>query len=84
MTRGQIELKPEYFDYKILAKDTLFKCIECGKEFATTKSIMKIANFMQEKFGDDPHKIKTLYCCSDCKAKIMIQKQLQSQGEFYE
>ena len=30
-----------------MAKDKLFKCIECGVEFATVKSIEKIANIMK-------------------------------------
>lgn len=76
LTRGEMQLVPQYFSYQILAKDTLFKCIECGKEFATTKSVMKIAQLMSPKFINDPYKAKTLYCCSDCKAKIMIQKQI--------
>ncbi|WP_435520700.1 hypothetical protein, partial [Campylobacter jejuni] len=25
------------------------------------------------KFGNDENKIKTLYCCADCKAKVMIK-----------
>ncbi|MCI6989596.1 MAG: 4Fe-4S dicluster domain-containing protein [Campylobacter sp.] len=77
LTRGELELKPEYFEYQTLAKDELFKCVECGKEFATTKAVQKIANFMEPKFKDDPYKLKSLYCCSDCKAKLMIKKQLE-------
>lgn len=77
LERGEIELKKEYFSYQTLAKDELFKCIECGKEFATTKAVLKIANMMTPLFGDDAEKIKTLYCCADCKAKIMIQKQIK-------
>ena len=30
LERGEIELKKEYFEYQTLAKDELFKCIECG------------------------------------------------------
>ncbi|MBQ9876847.1 MAG: ferredoxin, partial [Campylobacter sp.] len=70
---GQIELKPEYFSHQILAKDSLFACIECGKEFAPSKAVMKIAEMMMSKISD-PVTQKTLYCCGDCKAKIMIQK----------
>lgn len=75
--RGEIELNPNFYNYKVLAKDTLFKCIECGKEFATTKAVRKIANMMSPLFKDDKLKIKSLYCCGDCKAKIMIQKQFE-------
>lgn len=77
LERGEMELKKEYFSYQTLAKDELFKCIECGKEFATTKAVLKIANMMTPLFGSDTNRIKTLYCCADCKAKIMIQKQIK-------
>lgn len=77
LTRGEYELKPSYFKYKTLAKDTLFKCVECGKEFATTKSVQKIASIMMDKFINDEYKLRSLYCCSDCKAKLMIKKQLE-------
>lgn len=82
LKRGEMELKKEYFKYQTLAKDELFKCIECGKEFATTKSILKIANMMTPLFGSDTDRIKTLYCCADCKAKIMIQKQIKEAKEM--
>ena len=77
LERGEIELKKEYFEYQTLAKDELFKCIECGKEFATTKAVLKIASIMSEKFKDDEYKLRALYCCSDCKAKIMIKKAME-------
>lgn len=77
LTRGEMRLEPSYFEYQTLAQDDLFACIECGKEFATTKAVMKIAELMTPKFGGDADKIKTLYCCSDCKAKIMIEKQIR-------
>ena len=61
----------------MLAKDELFKCIECGKEFATTKAVTKIADMMGAHFSSEPEKMKTLFCCGDCKAKIMIKKQIE-------
>ena len=70
---GEIELKPEYFSHQILAKDTLFACIECGKEFAPNKAVLKVAEMMSAKISD-PLMQKTLYCCADCKAKIMVQR----------
>lgn len=80
--RGKIELKPQTFTYYTLAQDELFKCVECGKEFATKKAVEKIAALMTPKFADFPEKIRTLYCCSDCKAKVMIKAQLEaSKGE---
>ena len=72
-----VELEPGFFNYKMLAKDELFKCIECGKEFATTKAVMKIADMMGAHFSSEPEKMKTLFCCGDCKAKIMIKKQIE-------
>ena len=65
-----------------LKKAELFKCIECGKEFATTKAVLKIANMMTPLFGSDTDRIKTLYCCSECKAKVMIQKQIKEAKEM--
>ena len=72
-----VRLAPEFFAYRMLAKDELFKCIECGKEFATTKAVMKIADMMGAHFSSEPEKMKTLFCCGDCKAKIMIKKQIE-------
>ena len=81
--RGKIELEPNYFVYNELAHDDLFACIECGKEFATKKAVEKIANMMRTRFGNDEAKIKALYCCSDCKAKVMIMAQmLQERNEI--
>lgn len=72
-----LKLQPEFFSYRTLAKDELFRCIECGKEFATAKAVMKIAEMMSAHFADDVEKMKTLFCCGDCKAKIMIKRQIQ-------
>lgn len=72
-----LKLQPEFFSYRTLAKDELFRCIECGKEFATAKAVMKIADMMSAHFADDVEKMKTLFCCGDCKAKIMIKRQIQ-------
>ncbi len=71
--RDVIELNPTWFKESILAQDELFACVECGVEFATKKSIEKIANMMSPMFGNDEVKIKSLYCCADCKPKIMMQ-----------
>ena len=68
-----IELEPNWFKESILAKDELFACVECNKEFATTKAIEKIAALMGPAFLHDPVKHRTLYCCADCKPKIMMQ-----------
>ncbi len=68
-----IKLNPTWFKESLLAKDTLFACVECGKEFATTKAVEKIAALMSPTFSKDPIKERTLYCCADCKPKVMMQ-----------
>ncbi|QDF29441.1 4Fe-4S binding protein [Halarcobacter anaerophilus] len=67
-----IELNPKWFFERVVAKDELFACVECGKEFATKKSIEKIANIMKPIFANDPVKQRTLYCCEDCKPRVMF------------
>lgn len=68
----QLSLNPSYFKKNTMAHDELFACVECGAEFATVKSIEKIAEMMKPIFGDDEVKIRTLYCCADCKPKVMF------------
>jgi|TARA_R110002033_G_scaffold107863_1_gene154227 Na+-translocating ferredoxin:NAD+ oxidoreductase RNF subunit RnfB len=79
--RDVIHLEPTWFKENILAKDTLFACVECGKEFATTKSIEKIAGIMGPIFSSDPVKERSLYCCADCKPKIMMQSYFDKKNE---
>lgn len=71
---GELELRPETFEFSVLAKDTIFECVECHKPLGTTKAIMKVAQMMEPLFGNDELKIKTLYCCADCKAKLMATR----------
>jgi len=78
---GKIDLEPGFFAFSELARDELFACIECGKEFATKKAVEKIASIMAPKFNGDKAKLKTLYCCSDCKAKVMIKAQMDQMKE---
>jgi len=77
----RLSLRPDYFRKNTMAQDTLFACVECGKEFATTKSIEKIAAMMAPRFGGDEAKIRTLYCCADCKPKVMMQSQINQEME---
>ena len=77
--RDEINLNPDYFKQNIMAKDELFKCIECGAEFAPKKAVEKIANMMIPLFGGDEIKIKTLYCCADCKPKVILQAQIDKE-----
>lgn len=37
--KDEIHLKPKWFSQRIMAYDGLFKCTECGKEFATNKAV---------------------------------------------
>jgi ferredoxin len=72
---GFIKLHESWFENKMLAKDELFACVECGKEFATQKSIAKIAALMAPVFANTSKaKERTLFCCDACKPKIMIQE----------
>jgi len=74
LERDIIELQPSWFKEVTLAKDTLFACVECGVEFATTKSVEKIAAMMGPIFASfSPVKQRTLYCCENCKPKVMIK-----------
>ena len=68
-----IELNPSWFETHTLAKDELFECIECGKPFATKKSIEKIRAVIAPHFLGDSAKLRTIECCSDCKVKIMFE-----------
>ncbi len=69
-------LHPDYFRPNIVARDELQHCSECNRKFAPKKSIDKIAGIMKPFFAKDPVKLKTLYCCPDCKARIMIENRI--------
>jgi ferredoxin len=75
--KDEISLEPNYFKQNVMAHDEIFECIECGVGFATVKSVTRIANMMKPIFGNDEIKIKTLYCCADCKPKVMMQAQME-------
>jgi ferredoxin len=79
--RDVIKLEPTWFKESILAKDDLFACVECGVEFATVKAVTKIADMMSPLFAHDPVKEKSLYCCADCKPKIMMQNYYDKKNE---
>jgi len=74
---NQLSLNPSYFKKNTMAHDDLFACVECGAEFATVKSVEKIAAMMKPIFGDDEVKIRTLYCCADCKPKVMFSAHVE-------
>ncbi len=72
----RLELNPEYFGQKTMAKDEPFHCIMCGKPFAPKKSIEKIAAMLLPVFTDEKKK-KAIYCCEECKAKLMFDNYLE-------
>lgn len=74
MQNDIMKLNKSFFTYQQLAQDELFACLECKKEFATKKSIEKIASILALQFSSDYLKEYSLYCCADCKAKIMMLK----------
>lgn len=77
VVENELSLEPKYFIQNIMAQDELFACQECGKEFATVKSVQKIAAMMAPHFGNDPRKMATLYCCAECKPKVMFGDALE-------
>ncbi|GAB6073944.1 4Fe-4S binding protein [Nautilia lithotrophica] len=72
----RLELNPEYFGQKTMAKDEPFYCIMCGKPFAPKKSIEKIASILLPMFTDET-KRKSIYCCEECKAKLVFNDYLE-------
>jgi len=70
----KIELNPAWFEYEELAKDDIFKCIECSKPFTNKRAIEKIITLMTPIFAGDDLKLKTLKCCPDCKAKVVTKE----------
>ncbi len=78
---GHIELSPSWFEYRELARDELFKCVECGEPFGTKKSVEKIVGLLSSAFSSDPAKLRTLYCCEKCKPKVILPTILKAQRE---
>jgi ferredoxin len=76
VVRGEITLQKAWFGQRIMAKDTLFECANCGKPFATSKSVARIASVMAPIFAGNEAKLKSLYCCAECKPKMMFEEYL--------
>jgi len=74
----ELHLQPDYFRQVVLAQDELFACVECGKEFATVKAVEKIAAMMAPRFGNDEARIRSLYCCPECKPKVMLKEHIRT------
>jgi ferredoxin len=76
LSSGGVVLNPSWFSPRIAAKDEVFRCVECGKPFASSRSIAKVISFMSPLFGSDPAKLRSLSCCADCKPKVMLKAML--------
>lgn len=77
--KDEIHLQPSWFSQRIMAHDELFACVECGKEFATRKSVEKIMAIMTPLFMGDEVKLRTLQCCADCKPKVMFRAHMETE-----
>lgn len=67
-----LDAQSESFAYEQKAYDEPFKCVECGKVFATTKSIKKIKDILLPTMAGDTIKQRGLECCGDCKIKLIF------------
>lgn len=76
---GKIELNPNWFEFKKVATDSLFHCVECGKPFASSKAIAKVTSVFFDLFTDE-RKRRTLMCCADCKPKLMLHELVKDRG----
>jgi ferredoxin len=77
VVRGELPLNKKWFTMHTVAKDEPCYCAVCKKPYATKRSVEKIANMLKTLFISDEAKLKTLYCCADCKAKVMIEAQIK-------
>lgn len=75
LVAGSIQLHPEYFRARVMARDELAFCLECGVGFAPAKAVEKIAALMKPVFAKDALRVKTLHCCPECKARLMLEAQ---------
>lgn len=78
ITTGLLNLQESGLSHIIVATDEIFHCIECGKAFATKKAIEKVSTIFSSMFTED-HKKRTLYCCADCKPKVMMSEHFNNQ-----
>lgn len=74
MNLSGYRLNENFLTHRVLASDEPFKCVECGKIYATKKSIQKIKSILQPVFMGDSLKLKSIECCEKCKVKIMFEK----------
>ena len=74
MSLNGYALNESFLNYRVLAQDEPFKCVECGTIFATNKAINKVKSILSPAFMGDSTKLKSLECCEKCKVKIMFEK----------
>ena len=74
MSLSGYRLSESFLNYRVLAQDEPFKCVECGTIFATKKAIKKVKSILSPAFMGDSIKLKSLECCEKCKVKIMFEK----------
>ena len=67
-----IALNAQWFVPHVLAQDSPFCCVECGKPFATARSVQKVRDMLTASFAGDARKLRSLECCPDCKVKVML------------
>ena len=79
LEQNTFKSEERFFSFTVMAKDELFYCVECGKPFATQKSISKVASVFDVLFADET-KRRTLYCCADCKPKLMLADYAKTKG----
>jgi len=72
----KFELNPDNFKQKTMAKDEPFYCIMCNKPFAPKKSIERIASMLLPFFTNEI-KRKSIYCCEECKSKLIFNDYLE-------
>jgi ferredoxin len=77
LSSGGAVLNPRWFETRIVAKDEVFRCVECGKPFAPSRSIAKTLAFMTPLFGSNAAKLRALSCCAECKPKVMLKAMLE-------
>jgi len=79
VVRGDIPLCGEWFAEHTAAKDEMFECVVCKKPYASKRSVEKIAALMKPYFSLNDEKLKTLYCCAECKPKVMFEVQISKE-----
>lgn len=74
---GRFREEESYVTFSAVASDEVFCCVECGKPFATGKAIAKVAGMFASLMWDDV-KTRTLYCCGECKPKLMLKQHFEN------